>query len=302
MANYVVAVPNSEEIASFLGKKGSENSITFYNRSVDGNIITALAPTSVEDKFYAVTELLTVSDIIVISSENVDKYFGELLIAAKLLGSKVLLTPENADSDIIKGVGLKNHSVVEKERLIEAITGIQKPPQESGTCRIDLDKSFNVRGIGAVALGIVTKGTVNVHDELWHTSGKKALVRSIQSQDVDIKSAGVGTRVGLGLKNIEPDNIEKGSVLSSVEHKAHKRITAEMEFTEIGKEDVVEGNFYGLGSNFSYAMAKVEKVNGKLISFALEKALALFEGDRFLLAREKSPRIFAKGIVKSVTD
>ncbi len=62
MSNHIVAIPNSVELASFIGKKGSENSITFYNRSIDGNVITVLTPTSIEDKFYALSEILTVSE------------------------------------------------------------------------------------------------------------------------------------------------------------------------------------------------------------------------------------------------
>ena len=297
MTNHIVAVPNSEAIASFIGKKGSENSITFYNRSVNGNVITALAPTSVEDKFYAITELLTISDAVVLSTEYMDKFFGELLIAVKLLGKKVIFTPENADSEIIKGMGIKDSLVCEKEKLIDIIMGLEKDGDKTGLCRIDLDKSFNVKGIGAVALGVVTKGSVNVHDELWHSSGKKAFVRSLQSQDVDVKSAVEGTRVGIGLKNLEPKDIDKGDVLASSEHKRHKRIKAELELSEIGREEIINGNFYGLGSNFSYSMAKVEGIDGTNVVLALEKPLDLFEDDVFLLSREKAPRIFAKGKV-----
>ena len=74
-----------------------------------------------------------------------------------------------------------------------------------------------------------------------------------------------------------------------------KKITAKIELSEINKEDLVPGNFYGLGSNFSYSMAKVEKVEGDEATFALEKSLAMEKGDTFLLLREKAPRIFAKG-------
>ena len=289
-------MPNSIELASFIGKKGSENSITFYNRSIDGNVITALAPTSTEDKFYAISEILTISETIVLSTENMDRLFGELLVASKLLGKNVILTSENADSDIIKNSGLSNYKVCDRDMLLETILSIgnDNPAQ---TCRVDIDKAFNVKGIGAVALGVVIRGTINVHDELWHSSGKKVLVRSLQSQDVDVKTAGPGTRIGIGMKNIEPDVVEKGSILSAVQILPSKKITAKIELSEINKEDLVPGNFYGLGSNFSYSMAKVEKVDGDKVTFALEKSLAIEKGDTFLLLREKAPRIFAKGTV-----
>ena len=296
MSNHIIAVPNSSELASFIGKKGSENSITFYNRSIDGNVITALAPTSAEDKFYAISEILTISETIVLSTENMDRLFGELLVASKLLGKNVILTSENADSDIIKNSGLANYKVCDRDTLLETILSMEND-NPAQMCRVDIDKAFNVKGIGAVALGVVISGTINVHDELWHSSGKKVLVRSLQSQDVDVKTAGPGTRIGIGMKNIEPDVVEKGSILSAVQILPSKKITAKIELSEINKEDLVPGNFYGLGSNFSYSMAKVEKVDGDKVTFALEKSLAIEKGDTFLLLREKAPRIFAKGTV-----
>ncbi|MEM0201772.1 MAG: EF-Tu/IF-2/RF-3 family GTPase [Candidatus Micrarchaeaceae archaeon] len=295
MSNHIIAVPNSIELASFIGKKGSENSITFYNRSLDGNVITALVPTSVEDKFYAISEILTISEIIVLSTAYLDRLFGELLIASKLLGKGVFLTSENADSKMIMDSGLSNYKVCNRDTLLTTILSIDKKSDPGSACRIDIDKAFNVKGIGAVALGVVISGTVSVHDELWHSSGKKVLVRSLQSQDVDVKTAGPGTRIGIGLKNIEPEAIEKGSVIYSLPLSPHKRLKIKMNLAEINKEQLEPGKFYGLGSNFSYSMAKVESISGAYVTFALEKALSVLEGDECLFLREAPPRIFASG-------
>ena len=295
MSNHIIAVPNSVDLASFIGKKGSENSITFYNRSLDGNVITALVPTSVEDKFYAISEILTISETIVLSTENMDRLFGELLVASKLLDKGVILSSENADSEIIKNAGLSNYKVCDRDTLLETILSMGKKSNPGETCRVDIDKAFNVKGIGAVALGVVISGTINVHDELWHSSGKKILVRSLQSQDVDVKTAGPGTRIGIGLKNIEPEAIEKGSIICSLQHTVHKRIKIRIKLADINKEQLEPGKFYGLGSNFSYSMAKMERMDGDNVTFALEKPLSVLEGDECLFIREALPRIFASG-------
>jgi len=298
LSSHIVAIPNNDNLAAFIGKKGSENSITFYNRSVEGSVVTVLAPTSVEDKFYAITEILTIADVIVLSTENIDRLFGELLIASALLGKKVILTSENVDSELITNAKLSNYEICDRDKLLDIILKSDIKGEGTGGCRVDIDKAFNVKGIGAVALGVVISGTINVHDELWHSSGKKVLVRSLQSQDIDVKSALPGTRIGIGLKNIDPEEVEKGSILSSFEQKPHKNIKAKLTLSEINKETLIPGNFYGLGSNFSYAMAKLESIDGETASFVLEKPLALIKGDVFLLLREKAPRIFARGIVQ----
>ncbi|MEM0154373.1 MAG: hypothetical protein QW814_00875 [Methanothrix sp.] len=295
MPNHIIAVPNSIELASFIGKKGSENSITFYNRSLEGNVITALVPTSIEDKFYAISEILTISETIVLSTAGMDKLFGELLVAAKLLEKDVIFTSENADSEIIRNSGLPNYKVCDKDTLLTTVLSMGKKSSTTSVCRIDIDKAFNVKGIGAVALGVVISGTVSVHDELWHSSGKKVLVRSLQSQDIDVKAAGPGTRIGVGLKNIEPEAIEKGSIIYSLPLSLHKRLKIKMKLAEINKEKLEVGKFYGLGSNFSYSMAKVEGISGDEVTFALEKALSVLEGDECLFIREALPRIFASG-------
>jgi hypothetical protein len=42
--NIVISVPVDENLAAFIGKKGSENSITFYNRKLEKDVVVALYP------------------------------------------------------------------------------------------------------------------------------------------------------------------------------------------------------------------------------------------------------------------
>lgn len=296
LANRIIAIPNSESLSSFIGKKGSENSITFYNRGTEGDVVTVLAPTSIEDKFYAMSEILTLAEAVVISAENIDKLLGESVIASGLLGKRIIFTDENDVSDIANTAGIEPYAIVNRDKLLETINSL---PQIDGLqdCRVDIDKAFNVKGIGAVALGVVRSGTVNVHDELYHTSGALVQVRSLQSQDIDVKTAGVGTRVGIGMKGIAPEDVEKGTILSKSKNPFSKRIKVSFTKSKINEEPLEQGKFYGFGSGFSFSNAKIEEIKGNEMVLSLEKRLALFNGDDFLLSREKSPRIFASGKV-----
>jgi len=85
---HVISVPLDPRLAEFIGKKGSDDSIAFYNRKVDDSTIVALAPSS-EDKFYAAAESMLISSQIVISTAVLDKLFGEVLVAASLLDRHV---------------------------------------------------------------------------------------------------------------------------------------------------------------------------------------------------------------------
>ncbi len=297
--HYVVAVPVDKSLIEFIGKKGSVNGLTFYNRKMDDNVIVALAPTSIEEKFYAASEALLIADQIVLSTASVDKSFGEMLVACSLLGKRLLITKDNDIGNLLTGTSMKNFELIDKEQVVDKILAF-KPEHPSGDVRVDIDHAFPVKGIGTVALGVVKGGTVKVHDKLFHTSGKEVEVRSMQSQDVDITTAEYGTRVGIALKNIEPDEIDKGDLLTSKKAQKAKKITAELMTSGFASENIEPERLYTFASNFSYSNARVEK-KGVEAEITFEKPVAVLPGDRFLLARAAVPRIFASGVVKTVT-
>jgi Selenocysteine-specific translation elongation factor len=74
---------------------------------------------------------------------------------------------------------------------------------------ISVDNSFNVKGVGLVALGFVIRGSVNVHDELSLSNGKTVEVKSMQVMDEDVEQAKAGTRVGLALKGTTEKELEQ---------------------------------------------------------------------------------------------
>jgi len=77
---------------------------------------------------------------------------------------------------------------------------------------IYVDRAFTVKGVGTVALGFVLSGIVSVHDQLRPVpgpSGLRADVKGIQVNDVDFESAGRGVRVGLSLRGVDPEDLER---------------------------------------------------------------------------------------------
>lgn len=292
--DYIIAVPLDKNLAEFIGKKGSENSLTYYNRKVGDNIIVVLTPSSLDEKFYAVAESMLIADEIVLSTSSIDKAFGEMLVACSLLGKHVIFTSDNPVEQLLKSIKVEDFEICDRENLLERIMAYKKSP-EAREVRVDVDKSFPVKGIGSVALGIVTRGTVKVHDQLQHSSGKGVEVRSIQSQDVDVKEAGHGTRVGLALKGIEHSEIEKGDLLTKSKVEKSSSIKVKLQVNSFSPEEIGSSS-YMLVSNFSYVRATSEGKDAET-TLKLEKAIAVEKGDKFLLIREKAPRIFASGEV-----
>jgi len=297
--HFIISIPLDKDLASFIGKKGSENSITFYNRLYGENVVVALAPSSIDDKPYGLAQSMLMSSQIVISTASIDRYFGEVLVAAGLLEKRVIFTNDNEIGNLAKSAGIAAYEIYAKEELLDKIVEF-KPKQElvdSKEKRVDIDRAFVVRGVGTVVLGIVSKGSVAVHDTLYASSGKQALVRSIQSQDRDIDLAPLYTRVGLAIKGIEAEEIEKGEIFASNAITPKDRISAKLKVSNIVEGELKEGSSYGLAINFSFTSCFVEKIEGNTAELKLDKPLPFEKGDEFFLIRQKQPRLFAKGVV-----
>ena len=293
--HYVVSVPVNENLASFIGKKGSDEGLAFYNRKIGDDVIVAVMPANRDGVVYhSLAESMLIAGQIAVSTESVDRLLGEVIVAAGLLGKHTIITNDNDVAGMVGGL-LKDYEVCGKEELLSRITSHKE--QHEGELRVDIDKAFPVKGIGTVLLGIVTRGTVKVHDSLYHSSGKQVMVKSIQSQDVDVQEAGYGCRVGLAVKGIEHDEVDKGDLLMQSQFQKAKSISAEIRVSPFSKERITQDSRYTLVSNFSRSLCRVDAIEGKSAKLSLERQVSIIKGDTFLLLCESSPRIFAAGVV-----
>lgn len=295
MDSVIVAIPNDNMLAAELGKKGSENGITFYNRKAGDSAIVILTPTDVKTKFYALGEAISLADLVVIGTSNVDGTLGEAIIASALLGKKVIFTKENDISGILKSITGFEHEFLERNGVLAKLSEFKREKAD-GELRIEIDKAFPVKGIGTVLLGIVTSGKVKVHDVLKSSGGKEISVRSIQVHDADYQEAGVGDRVGLAVKGIEPHDVEKGEILSKNIMPYLASFSASIKRNPILKDLELENINCMLVSRFSVANCKVFK-SGEAFTVKMDKPIAIAKGDDFILIRDKSPRVFASGRV-----
>lgn len=296
--NYIVSVPVNENVASFIGKKGSEEGLIFFNRKLDQDVIVAMMPPNKEDKiYYNLAETMLISGQIVISTETVDKFLGEVIIAASLLEKRSLVLNENDISKMINGL-LKDFEVCGREELLAKIVAHRE--QHDGELRIDIDKAFPVKGIGSVILGVVTRGMIKVHDNVYHSSGKQIMIKSIQSQDIDVQEAGYGTRVGLAVKGIEYDEVDKGDLFASKPFQKSKAVTVSLKTSAFANEKIEQGKRYMFVSNFSHTISKVDEIDRGNAKLSFEKPISVMQGDSFMLIRDQSPRIFASGKVSSL--
>lgn len=293
MKSLVVAILNDQELAEYVGKKGSTNGVAFYNRKLPDATITALYPTDFEDKPYAAAQAMLMADVLVISTRNIDSVFGESLVGAALLGKDILLTDDNDVTKMVSNIGAMTVSTIGRDELLESIGSHEKTADGNGV-RIVIDRAFPVKGIGTVLLGIVRSGVLRKHGTLFSSGGKEISVRSIQSQDVDIDSAEPGTRVGISVKGVESDDIDKGEILSDVPIKRVSDVKATITISPAVKDAALGSGDYVFVSGFSVTNARIKSVDGGHL-ITLEKPLPVSGGEPFLLLRRGKPRIFAAG-------
>jgi selenocysteine-specific translation elongation factor len=130
-----------------------------------------------------------------------------------------------------------------------------------------VDQAFSVKGVGTVVLGFVTNGEVRRHQELFaKPKGKRTQVRSIQVHDKDHESSPAGSRVGLALKNIDPEDLPRGTALISdpSEIEVSEHLTARIRISDHWKDKVKEGDRYHLWTSLQFVPVMIKDVEGSI--------------------------------------
>ncbi|MDD1663566.1 MAG: elongation factor Tu [Methanomicrobiales archaeon] len=138
-------------------------------------------------------------------------------------------------------------------------------PGRSCVGTVPVDHFFNVKGIGPVILGVVAGGQVRVHDNLQVLPvGKQVQVRSIQKLDDDAEVAYPGDRVGIALKGIEADELDRGYVLSSDPGiRTTDLISGHLELVKYWKLPLKEGMVVHVGHWMQFLHGRVEMVDDR---------------------------------------
>ncbi|MDR2854785.1 MAG: elongation factor Tu [Methanomicrobiales archaeon] len=225
MPNLTIIYLGPSEIAKELAKKGTESDITFYNLKRANDTVTLVEPTRYPEKLSSLFFSAALSDAALLVIDEISAALGECIVmlnAAQVSSGYIILKnyiDETSIKPLIAGTVLENYSYVSedltalREQLLHDAS--LSSSASDGPAIIPIDHHFNVKGIGTVILGCIAKGTVKKHDQLlvWPTK-KIAQVRSIQKHDDDADEAYQGDRVGLALKGVTADELDRGYVLA----------------------------------------------------------------------------------------
>ncbi len=220
-ASVTVAVVGTNELAKELGKKGTASDVTLFNAVHDEHAATLVEPTQFPEKLAPLLQALAMADRCLLAITELTRPVAETIAAVDLadLPTTVVLGPAVGEAEvakILRGTRLENaeRSPLDLPALRAAIDGWTAPVVD-GPVEVPVDHAFPVKGVGAVALGVVRRGTLRAHDRLrLFPTPKEVEVRSIQVHDIDRKDASCGERVGVSLKGVDADELVRGQVLA----------------------------------------------------------------------------------------
>lgn len=277
-------------VGSYLGKEGTQSDMTFYNRMERGHVWCVVSHAGYPDKLKPLVQVMRLTRVHVLVlnvTAGITPLVGELVVALDTIHQLRDTTP----IVVITGVSARTEYLVpefehkvrellgttsldparvplfafrelaDRARVKDAIVAAHRPPEALGFAKVLVDHSFPVKGIGTVILGIVESGTVRAGEMLELTGlQKKVIIRSIQKQDREFKTASAGDRVGLAIKGVKPSDIGRDDLLVTPGNaRVTRDVTLELQLNPFFKHAVEPGEAvqYHLVANLATTPVKV---------------------------------------------
>ena len=301
--NFVVL--GEQTIASDFGKKGTSTDLTLYDRKESNIIRTWITANGFPDKIQPLLQAINIAEYVIFYVVSLDKFTGEQIVALDSLGKKEGILSHSYDVDesrlntMIKGTVLENYKIIDSSNLKDEMMKFPVIQNDAQT-HIVIDHCFDVKGVGTVALGKVISGKISQYDKLTHLqSGTEVMVKSIQMHDDDVKEAVSPARVGLSLKNIKPDEITRGDILS-IDNSAMvlNEISLDFKKNQFYKNTISENEMCLVNIGMQIKSGKFMSISP--VKLKLDKPMVVLSNDTCVLVKPESQsiRIIGKGKIQ----
>ena len=321
MGNLTVAVLGKQGYCNALGKKGTSTDITLYDLKNGKDTIIFVEPTSYPERLAPLFYACSIAKKAIVVIDELNSTLGEILVMLQCCevsnGYFVLLNYISKDKiePLVRGTLLENYKFVDDDQTALKELLLTKAAQTkssesinekhpSGT--VPVDHAFNVKGIGTVILGVVANGVIQNHDTMNVLPGTKTTqIRSIQKHDHNFEFAIQGDRVGLALKNVKVDDVDRGRVLTNdTTIIASKMITAHALLVNYWSTPLKTGMVLHLGHWMQFLNCKVEAVNDEknwrrpILTLRLEKEIVHRHGDIAILMHLEGGKLRVTGTIE----
>jgi selenocysteine-specific translation elongation factor len=317
MGNITVALLGALNYGDSLAKKGTSTDITLYNLKKGEDTVTLIEPTRYPERLAPLFYACALSKMAIVVVDELNATFGEQLVMLQCSNIKsgyIILRnyiTEEKIQPIIKGTSLENFefladdpNLVREKLLSEASK--QKPAEmQKSVGSVPVDHAFNVKGVGVVVLGIVADGIIQKHASLKVLpTDKTTQVRSIQKHDDEFDVASEGDRVGLALKNIEVENLDRGTVLTNDPSiKTSNKIENQVTLVKYWQTPLKKGMVMHIGHWTQFITAKVEATvdtpdpKKPSLTLSLDKPIVYLPNDKAVLMYLEGAKLRIAGTI-----
>jgi len=278
-----------------LGKKGTSSDITLYNYKQGEDSVFFIEPTKYPEKIQSLIYTINMMDYPLVFIEEIKGELAETLLLLDMMGIKEgsFVVGEYVDVEqlktILSNTSMKNFQIREMDYIKLREDMLSLPQEVAGKVNNDfkkvvIDHFFTVRSVGTVILGRVKKGTLRIHDNLrLYPTEKNAMIRSIQVNDKNYQEAPTFSRVGLALKGLSSEDIERGMILSDGDLEVSKEITLNMVWNPYSNREIKVGENYQVAIGLQIVSCNVVEKNGEDIKLKLIKSVVYEKGERAIL-------------------
>lgn len=235
MRPLTVACLGNLEYAKEMGKKSTESDILLASFREGDALVSQVIPLRYPEKPQALAFAVNSGDAGLLVVDAMTKEVGESILAADAAGlAQGLIVLRNylqpaQLAPALKGTVLEAWETTtdDKPAAVRAkLAAFKATAKQEGPARIPVDHHFDVKGIGTVVLAFVRQGQAKKHETYRvYPTKKLAQVRSVQVHDEDVEACQPGDHVGLSLKGVANDEVDRGHVLApdgSMEARAEK--------------------------------------------------------------------------------
>jgi len=272
MGNITVAVLGTLGYAGNLAKKGTSTDITLYDVKKGEATVTFIEPTRYPERLAPLFYACALAKKAIVVVDELSATLGEQLVMLQcsdiVSGYFVLRNyiPKEKIEPLIKGTSIEKFEFISddanqlREKLLAEAATVKPTEGLAPIGTVPVDHAFNVKGVGVVVLGIVVNGKVEKHATLKALPGaKSAQVRSIQKHDDEFDDATEGDRVGFALKNVEVEDMDRGTVLTNDPAvKTSNKLEAQAALVKYWQMPIKEGMVMHVGHWTQFITAKVE--------------------------------------------
>jgi selenocysteine-specific translation elongation factor len=304
MKHLAIGLFHDDSFGRELGRKGTQSDILMFNRKMEDNIFTFMAP--VDDKLSPKSQIASTIDAAIVAFNGISRELGETVVMLDSFGvsdgiavTSLYATPEQITA-ITKGTSVGSFFIGTRDpvKILDVLKRLLPKRDTDSPVVVVVDHSFSVKGVGEVVLGFVKKGIVRKYDKLTLLpANKEVLVRSIQMQDEDFDQAEAGARVGLAIKDATVEQMRRGLVLCALGSvQMGSRLKLSFQKSSFYSDGLREGTFH-VTVGMQTVPITITEASPTTLTVETKRPIAYAPNDIFLMLdlNAKKNRIMGKG-------